>query len=151
MKLRNQLLALCCVLVFAAFGFLYVRNWVVPKTFGIILFVSDGMVGRHITAARLYEGGADHHLALESFPNLALLRNPARDFAVPDSAAAATALATGARVGHRQLAVDAEGRKLASLLELAREQGRAVGLVTSGPLSAPAPAAFFAHLGDSRD
>ena len=26
MKLRNQLLALCCLLVFAAFGFLYVRN-----------------------------------------------------------------------------------------------------------------------------
>ncbi|MEI9898490.1 MAG: hypothetical protein WDN28_32700 [Chthoniobacter sp.] len=52
MKLRNQLLALCCLLVFAAFGFLYVRTWVVPKTFGIILFVSDGMVTRHITAAR---------------------------------------------------------------------------------------------------
>src|ERR1700760_1771693 len=47
-KLRNQLLALCCLLVFAAFGFLYVRTWVVPKTFGIILFVSDGMVVGHI-------------------------------------------------------------------------------------------------------
>ena len=121
MKLRNQLLALFCLLVFAAFGFLYVRTWVVPKTFGIILFVSDGMVSRHITAARLYEGGADHHLTLESFPNLALLRNPARDFAVPDAAAAATALATGVRVGHRQLAVDASGKALASILELARK------------------------------
>ncbi|EDY18831.1 Alkaline phosphatase [Chthoniobacter flavus Ellin428] len=151
MKLRNQLLALCCLLVFAAFGFLYVRNWVAPKTFGIILFVSDGMVARQITAARLYEGGADHRLTLESFPNLALLRNPARDFAVPDAAAAATALATGTRVGHRQLAVDAAGKPIASLLELARQQGRAVGLITMDSPLAPTPAAFYAHLPDARD
>jgi alkaline phosphatase len=151
MKLRNQLLALCCLLFFAAFGFLYVRTWVAPKTFAIILFVSDGMVARHLTAARLYEGGAAHRLNLETFPNLALLRNPARDFAVPDAASAATALATGQRVGHRRLAVDARGKALSSILELARAQGRAVGLVTSDALSAPTPAAFYAHAGDSRD
>lgn len=151
MKLRNQLLALCCLLVFAAFGFLYVRTWVAPKTFGIILFVSDGMVARHLTAARLYEGGVEHRLTLESFPNLALLRNPARDFAVPDSAAAATALATGVKVGHRTLAVDSAGRPLASILELARAQGRAVGLVSNGSLVAPSAAAFYAHTSDARD
>jgi alkaline phosphatase len=128
-----------------------VRTWVVPKTFGIILFVSDGMITQHLTAARLYEGGADHHLALESFPNLALLSNPAQDFAVPDDAAAATALATGVRVGHRHLAVDAHGKSLDSILELARKRGRAVGLITTGsPLSA-APAAFYAHTADSGD
>ncbi len=151
MKLRNQLLALCCLLVFAAFGFLYVRTWVAPKTFGIILFVSDGMVAQHLTAARLYEGGAGQRLALESFPNLALLRNPARDFAVPDAAAAAAALATGVKVGHRTLSVDANGKPLATILELARAQGRAVGLVTNGSLVAPASAAFYAHTSDARD
>lgn len=151
MKLRNQLLALCCLLVFAAFGFLYVRNWVVPKTFGIILFVSDGMVTRHVTAARLYEGGADHRLTLESFPNLALLRNPARDFAVPDAAAAATALATGTRGGHRQLGVNPDGKPIDSILKLAREQGRAVGLISMGSPLSPTPAAFYAHVPDARE
>ena len=151
MKLRNQLLALCCLLVFAAFGFLYVRTWVVPKTFGIILFVSDGMVTRHMTAARLYEGGADHRLVMESFPNIALLRNPARDFAVPDAASAATALATGVRVGHRQLAVDAAGKPLESILELARSQGRAIGLITMDSPLSPTPAAFYAHTPDARE
>jgi len=151
MKLRNQLLAICCLLVFAAFGFLYVRNWVVPKTFGIILFISDGMVSRHLTAARLYEGGADHQLTLESFPNLALVRNSARDFAVPDDAAAATAIATGVRVGHRQVAIDPGGRRLASILELARDQGRALGLITMGSPLSPTPAAFYAHSTDARE
>lgn len=151
MKLRNQLLALCCLLVFAAFGFLYVRTWVAPKTFGIILFVSDGMVARHLTAARLYEGGSAHRLSLEEFPHLALLRNAASDFAVPDAAAAASALATGEQSAHRNLAVNSAGQARSSILELAHAQGRSVGLVTNGSLVAPSSAAFYAHAKDSRD
>ena len=151
MKLRNQLLALACLAVFAAAGWLYVRAWVVQKPFGIILFVSDGLVARHLTAARLYENGAAHRLTLESFPNLALLRNPARDFAVPDEAAAATALATGEKVGHRTLGQDAQGRRLRTILELARKQGRTVGLISTGNLAAPGAAAFYAQSADARE
>ena len=151
MKLRNQLLALACLLVFAAAGWLYVRTWVVQKPFGIILLVSDGLVTRHITAARLYEGGADHRLALEAFPHLALLRNPARDFAVPDAAAAATALATGVRVSHRTLGQDAQGQRLQTILDLARAEGRATGLVTTDRLTGPGAAAFYAHSADARE
>ena len=151
MKLRNQLLALCCLLAFAAAGWLYVRTWVVQKPFGVILFVSDGLIARHVTAARLYENGAGHRLTLESFPNLALLRNAARDFAVPDAAAAATALATGVKVSHRTLGQDAQGQRLKTILDLARQQGRAVGLITTGSLAAPSAAAFYAQSGDARE
>ncbi len=151
MKLRNQLLALCCLLIFAGFGFLYVTNWVVQKPFGIILFVSDGMVARHLTAARLYEGGADHRLAIESLENIALLNNSAHDFAVPDAAAAATALATGVKANHRALAIGPQGKVLPTILELARSEGRGVGLVTNDSLTSPGAAAFYAHTGDARD
>ncbi len=151
MKLRNQLLALACILAFFAVGYLYVRTWVVQKPFGIIVFISDGLVTSHLTAARLYEGGADHRLALESFPHVALLRNPARDFAVPDDAAAGSALATGQRVNHRQVSVDSRGQNLQTIIDLARAQRRSVGLVTNGTLTAPAAAAFYAHASDSRD
>lgn len=151
MKLRNQLLALACVLAFLGVSYLYIRTWVVQKPFGIILFISDGMVARHITAARLYEGGADHQLGLESFPHLALLRNSSTDFAVPDDAAAASALATGVRGKHRTLSIDGHGAALQTIAELARAQGRAVGIVTNGSLTSPTPGAFYAHTGDSRD
>jgi alkaline phosphatase len=151
MKLRNQLLALLCLLIFAAFGFLYVRAWVVQKPFGIILFVSDSLVARHLTAARLYEGGADHRLAIETLPQLALLNNSADDFSVPDAAAAATALATGVRVNHRSLATGTDGARLQTILDFARSSGRAVGLVTNGTLTGPGAAAFYAHTADSRD
>ena len=151
MKLRNQLLALFCLLVFVALGVLYFQVWVVQKRFGIIVFVSDALVVRQLTAARLYEGGADHHLALDSFPHTALVANPARDFAVPDAAAASTALATGQKVSHRNLSFDYRGQPLRTLLEIARSDGRAVGVVTNGQLTDPTPAAFYAHQLDSRD
>ena len=151
MKLRNQLLAIGCLLLFAAFGVFYVQLWVVQKPFGIILFISDGMVARHLTAARLYEGGADHRLALESFPHLALVSNQAHDFAVPDAAAAATALSTGTKVNHGNVASTPGGKPLRSILEIAKAQGRAVGIVSTAHLTDPTPAAFYAHASDAQN
>lgn len=151
MKLRNQLLALFCLGLFVALGVVYIRAWVVPKTFGVILFMSDSLTAPHLTATRLYEGGAEHRLTLEGFPHLALLRNAADDFAVPDAASVGTAFATGQKVNHRRLSVDAAGKPLKNLLEIARKQGRSVGLVTNGRLTDPALAAFYAHHSDARD
>jgi alkaline phosphatase len=151
MKLRNQLLALACLLLFIAFGFLYFYKWVEQKPFGIILFVSDNLTTSTITAARLYEGGAEHRLELESFPNLAILSNQANDFAVPDSASAASTLATGAKVNNQAIAVDTNSKVLISILELARQHGRSTGLVTSGNLTDAGVAAFYAHASKSSD
>ena len=151
MKLRNQLLALACLLAFCALGYWYVQAWVVQKPFAVILFVSDGMVARHLTLARLYEGGADADLTLESFPALALVRNPAKDFAVPDAASAATALATGVRVPHKTLSMSGEGKQLETLLDHARKEGRGVGVISTGSITAPTAAAFYAHAQDAQD
>ena len=145
MKLRNQLLALACVLAFIGFGFVFFHKWVVQKPFGIIVFVGDGLTTGSITAARLYEGGADHRLTLEKFPNMAILSNYANDFAVPDSAAAASAIATGQKVNNRSIATDTNGKPIASILELAREHGRSTGLITTGNLTDAASAAFYTH------
>ena len=152
MRIRNHLLALVILIVFLAIGSLYVRLWVVQRPFGIVLVVSDALVSRHLTAARLYADGADYRLEIEGgFPYSAIVRNDSTQFAVPDSAAAATALATGQRARHRALSVDGEGRTIVSLLELARKEGRAVGIVTNGRLTDPTPAAFYAHTASSTD
>ena len=152
MRIRNHLLALVILVAFLAIGSLYVRLWVVQRPFGIVLVVSDALVSRHLTAARLYADGADNRLEIEgSFAYSAIVRNDSTQFAVPDSAAAATALATGQRARHRALGVDGEGRTLVSLLELARKEGRAVGIVTNGRLTDPTPAAFYAHTASSTD
>jgi alkaline phosphatase len=145
MKLRNQLLALFCLLLFVALGVVYFRTWVDPRPFGVIVFLSDGLTTRQLTAARLYEGGADHRLTIDGFPHLALVRNTGRDFAVPDAAAAASAIATGQLGARQHLSVDASGKALRTLAEIAKREGRSVGIVTNGQLTDPAVAAFYAH------
>lgn len=145
MKLRNQLLALFCLLLFVALGVVYFRTWVDPRPFGVIVFLSDGLTTRQLTAARLYEGGADHRLTVDGFPHLALVRNAGRDFSVPDSAAASSAIATGQFGARQHLSVDASGKAIRTLAEIAKRQGRSVGIVTNGQLTDPAVAAFYAH------
>ena len=151
MKQRNHLLALVLLLVFIGSGVVYFRAYAERKPFGIILFVGEGLTSSRLTAARLYEGGADHRLAIQGLPNVALLSTYSADFAVPDAASAASALACGAKVNNRALSVDPSGRKRGTLLELARQKGRATGLVTNGRLTDPTPAAFYAHAADDRD
>ncbi|MBA3650707.1 MAG: alkaline phosphatase [Chthoniobacterales bacterium] len=144
MKWRNQILALVCLTIFLALGVLYFRTWVVQKPFAIVLFIGEGLTPDRIAATRLYAGGANARLALESLPAVALLSNYSQDFAVPDEAAAATTLATGVKVNNRSLGVGPNDKRLASIIDLARANGRAIGLVTNGRLTNPTAAAFYA-------
>jgi alkaline phosphatase len=151
MKWRNQLLALFCLLAFAGLGILYFQHWVVQRPFGIVLFVGEGLTPHRLAATRVYLGGADAKLALDSMPHFALLANASKDFAAPDQAAAATALATGVKVKNRALGVNADGRALPTMLDLARNRGRATGLISNAQLTDATAAAFFAHSSDSAD
>ena len=139
------MLALICLLAFAALGVLYFQNWVVQKPFGIILFVGEGLTAQRTAATRVYIGGADNPLAMDGLEFSARLRNQSADFAVPDSAAAASALATGIRVKNGTIAIAESGAPLQTILEIAHQEGRATGIVTDGALTNPTVAAFYAH------
>jgi alkaline phosphatase len=145
MKWRNQILALICLLAFAALGVLYFQNWVVQKPFGIILFIGEGLTTQRTAATRVYLGGADNPLAMDGLEFSARLRNHSADFAVPDSGAAASALATGTKVKNGTISVGDSGGALKTILEIAHEEGRATGVVTDGALTNPTAAAFYAH------
>jgi alkaline phosphatase len=151
MKWRNQLLALVCLAVFVGLGVLYFQHWVVQRSFGIILMVGEGLGPERIALTRLYVGGADTRLALDAMPNVALVTNYSRDFAVADQAAAATALATGVKVNNRSVSIDPNGKSLSTVLELAHDRGRATGLITDRSLTNATCAAFYAHLNNPGD
>ncbi|WP_209310884.1 alkaline phosphatase [Streptomyces spiramenti] len=83
-------------------------------------------------------GGAyDPKAAWETFP--------AVTEGFTDSAAAATALATGERTDNGRLGTDAQGNALPNLTEHAAESGRSTGVVTSVPFSHATPAGFVVH------
>src|SRR5205807_2291494 len=145
MKWRNLLLALFCLLVFAGVGVLYFQHWVIRKPFGVSLVVGEGLSPARLAPTRAYAAGVETSLNLESMPNAALMTNYSKDFAAPDQAAAATAIATGERVTNHNLAINADGKPIKNIVELAREHGRAIGLVTDTKLTDPTSAAFYAH------
>jgi alkaline phosphatase len=151
MKWRNQLLALFCLLAFAGIGVLYFQHWVIRKPFGIILFVGEGLSPARLAPTRAYAAGAGRRLNLDSMAHAALVMNYSKDFAAPDQAAAATAIATGERVANRAIAINVDGKAIKSIVELAREYGRATGLITDTRLTDPTSAAFYAHAADSSD
>src|SRR5436190_12180077 len=151
MKWRNYLLALFCLIVFAAGGVFYFQHWVIQKPFGIILFLGEGLTPGRLAATRVYAAGADTPLTLDLLPYMALLRNYSNDFAAPDQAAAATAIATGVNVNNRLIGCDSEGKPLPTLIEIAHRAGRATGLVTNANLTNPTTAAFCAHTVDQND
>ena len=150
MKWRNQILALICLVAFVGLGVLYFQNWVVQKPFGIILFVGEGLTSQRIVAARVYDGGSDGRLEIDSFTFSARLKNYSADFAVPDSGAAATALATGAKVKNGALSVDQTGGSLRTILEIAHDEGRTTGIISDGALVNPTIAAFYAHASNAK-
>ena len=150
-KFRNRLLALFCLLVFLGLGGVFYVKWVVQRPFAVILFLADNLTPSVLTPARNYEGGADHRLALESFPYLALARTHANDFAVCDGAAAATSIGTGRKGNNGSLGVVSGNAKLPNLLEIAAQCGRLTGLVSNASLTDATPAAFYASTSDPLD
>ena len=68
-----------------------------------------------------------------------------------DSAAAATALATGIKTYNYQVGTDKNGNKLTSLRALANSKGARTAILTTAAITDATPAAFLAHAADRYD
>ena len=112
----------------------------------VILFIGDGMGPEHVAAARCYKGAP---LCFEKFPHSAVVDTDSLD-GLTDSAAAASAIATGTRVSMWTYG-DRVGSPLPTILEHFLGNGRRAGLVTTDYLTAATPAAFATHAYDRGD
>jgi len=113
----------------------------------VILFIGDGMGYNQVAAAGLYAHGASGTLSFEAFPNQAQVTTHSADSAITDSAASATAMATGRKANNGVISVayPGDGHELPTVLEHAAAAGKATGLVTTTDISHATPAAFAAH------
>lgn len=129
-----------------------------PKN--VILLVGDGMGFEQVRAAGFYANGRDGSLFMESLPRKAQVitwpaytppnpKAPKVSPRVTDSAAAATAYATGHKVCNYVLsrAIPGDGKPLPTALELHAREGKMTGLVTTSCLVDATPSAFAAHVG----
>ncbi|MEM1180079.1 MAG: alkaline phosphatase, partial [Acidobacteriota bacterium] len=120
-----------------------------PKN--LVLFVGDGMGFQQILAARIAFRGLDRPLTIERLPITGWSTTYAVGSMLTDSAAGATALATGHKSTSGSVGVDAEGQPLTTIAERAVGVGKAVGVLTDSYLWDATPAAFLAHRPTRRD
>ena len=123
----------------------------------VIIFIGDGMGPEHVKAAGLYAFGDAYpeteKFSFEKFPYHAFATTYAANAEVTDSAAAASALATGSKVDNSVISLNIssevhwkqKGRRLETILETLQAQGKKTGLVSSAHITHATPAAFAAH------
>ncbi|HUP45755.1 MAG TPA: alkaline phosphatase [Thermoanaerobaculia bacterium] len=109
----------------------------------ILFLIADGAAISQFTVTRILRGAEFQTGRLPSTGLVAT--SPLPDSIVTDSAAAATAYATGVRTNYRAVGVDPSGRSHKTVLERAEELGKSTGLVTTTNFWDATPAAFAAH------
>jgi alkaline phosphatase len=116
----------------------------------IILMIGDGMGPAHVQTTWLYTtkqlGKNLVMTELMDRGQTAYLINDTADSTVTESAAAAVQMATGVRVLARAVGIGPDGKALKTILEMAKEKGKATGLVTTSGITDATPAAFVAHV-----
>ena len=130
----------------------------------VILFIGDGMGITTLTAARILEGqlrgssGEENRLSFEEFPYSALSKTYSANQQTSDSAPTMTAIITGVKTDEGILSVNqnvvrgdhrtVKGNEAATLLEMAEQNGKSTGVVSTARLTHATPGACFAHTAD---
>lgn len=116
----------------------------------VFMFIGDGMGPNQIALAEATlnsDMSKDRgHLSFTDFENQGIISTHSANSLVTDSAAAATALATGYKTKNGRLGMGPEGQRLTSIAELSKKAGKRVGVVTTVSLNHATPAAYYAHI-----
>ncbi len=135
----------------------------------VIFFLGDGMGMTTLTAARIYSVGESGSLTIDTLPESAFVKTYSNDAQVTDSAPSMAAYMTGVKTNNEVISMSPDtvatppsadangnltinncassnGTKAATLLELAKAKGWAVGAITTTELTHATPAATYSHI-----
>ena len=110
----------------------------------IILLIGDGMGPGQLTAAEI-ENGEDT-LAIIGLPYMSMVSTDSYTNYVTDSAASATALATGYKTKNGVISIGPNGETLTTVVEVAEEHDLSTGIVSNTRVTHATPAAFMSHV-----
>ncbi len=120
-----------------------------PKN--IIVIIGDGMGENDIAATEIYsEDKYSFGLVINQIKNQGYVTTHSADSEITDSAASGTALSTGVKTNNGMIGKTPDGSDLKTMAELARENGKKVGIITNENVHGATPSAFTVH-SDSRD
>ncbi|MDI4643856.1 alkaline phosphatase [Cohnella hashimotonis] len=118
-----------------------------PRTQNVILFVGDGMGTAQRDAIRLATVGEKGKLAMDAMPYVGLIHTSST-VPVTDSAASATAYASGVKTYNGAIGMDANKKSVKTIMEYAKDKGKSTGVVTTSQVTDATGAAFGAHVED---
>ncbi|MFX1483479.1 MAG: alkaline phosphatase [Promethearchaeota archaeon] len=114
----------------------------------IILMIGDGMGYEHVELARLVEVGEAGSLAMQQLTWNASVTTYCANNPITDSAAAATAIATGYKTNRYYVGMNSTGQSVQSILEYAQTLNKSTGVVSTSYIEDATPASFMAHVID---
>ncbi|WP_114662386.1 alkaline phosphatase [Polynucleobacter necessarius] len=79
------------------------------------------------------------------------MKTESANYFVTDSAAAASAMSTGYKVNNGSIFMTPDGQSPSTLLQVAKESGKRIGLISTAPIYDASPAAFSVHAQSRRD
>ncbi len=129
----------------------------VTKVNNVILMIGDGMGAQQVGLLEEYASRAKYSTYQGDKTAISKVAEAGRvglsltapygqnGHLVVDSACSATQLATGVASGSEMIGLDQNGNKVQTILEKAKAQGKATGLVSDTRITHATPAAFAAH------
>ncbi|KWF95056.1 alkaline phosphatase [Burkholderia cepacia] len=159
----------CIAAALAVGGFACGAAQAAGQAKNVIFFLGDGMGPTTVTASRIYKVGESGQLTMEKLARTARIKTFSNDAQTTDSAPSMAAYMTGVKMNNEVLSMssdtravapgsDANGNKtvnncapgngqpVATLLELAKARGKAVGAITTTELTHATPAATYSHI-----
>ena len=80
-----------------------------------------------------------------------LMKTESANYFVTDSAAAASAMSIGYKVNNGAISITPDGKTPPTIMAVAKDQGKRIGLLTTAPIYDASPAAFSVHAKSRRD
>lgn len=111
-----------------------------PKN--VILLIGDGMGLTQIYSGYTANKG---QLSLFNIPTQGLSITKSSDSYITDSAAGATAMATGHKTNNRFISVNEEGKPLELITQQLAKKNYKTAIISAGNITDATPAAFYAH------
>ncbi|WP_322025756.1 alkaline phosphatase [Burkholderia sp. BCC1977] len=159
----------CIAAALAAVGFACSPAQAAGQAKNVIFFLGDGMGPTTVTASRIYKVGESGQLTMEKLARTARVKTFSNDAQTTDSAPSMAAYMTGVKMNNEVLSMSSDtravapgtdvngnktvnncasgnGQPVATLLELAKARGKAVGAITTTELTHATPAATYSHI-----
>ncbi|MCI4668784.1 MAG: alkaline phosphatase [Bacteroidia bacterium] len=112
------------------------------KPINVIFVIGDGMGLTQVTAGMLNNF---NKIELEKCTTIGLIKTHAADDLITDSAAGATAFATGKKTYLGAIGVNSDTLSVKNIFDKAKKKDMGTGVVVTSEITHATPAAFFAH------